>query len=73
MAELKPGAEEAPACSLPKEPAMVTSCRQGQAINPERAGGGEPRGGREGGQLSGIESCLRRRPTPPRACNLLRG
>lgn len=40
MAELKPGAEEAPACSLPKEPAMVTSCRQGQAINPEQAGGG---------------------------------
>lgn len=49
MAELKPGAEEAPACSLPKEPAMVTSCRQGQAINPERAGGGSHVGGGKGG------------------------
>lgn len=51
VAQLKPGAAEAPACSLPKEPAMVTSCLQGKAINPEQAGvvGGEPRGGREGG------------------------
>lgn len=53
---------------------MVTSCLQGEAINPEQGGGGRGlRVGRKGGQLSGIESCLRRRPTPPRACNLLRG
>lgn len=54
---------------------MVTSCLQGEAINPAPGvvGGRAPRVGQEGGQLSGIESCLRRRPTPPRACNLLRG
>lgn len=43
MATLESGADEAPAQGLPKELAMVTSCLQGAAINPEPgvAGGRE--------------------------------
>lgn len=44
MAARESGADKAPAQSLPKELAMVTSCLQGEAINPEPGvtGGREP-------------------------------
>lgn len=47
---------------------MVTSRLKGEAINPEPGWreGANPSEGREVGQLSGIESYLRRRPTPSR-------
>lgn len=67
MDTLESGAHEAPAQNLPKELAMVTSLK-GEAINPEPGWreGASPSEGREVGQLSGIESYLRRRPTPSR-------
>lgn len=68
MDTLESGAHEAAAQSLPKELAMVTSRLKGEAINPEPGWreGANPSEGREVGQLSGIESYLRRRPTPSR-------
>lgn len=46
---------------------MVTSCLQGEAINPEPrvVGGREPVCGVGRGQLSGIESCLEEAHAPP--------